>query len=231
MENRVISSFSTCNYYVDSAIPPLVRPWFRMELGSCALSDPDELPYLAYTNALIQGRPRRNVGCTPLSLNEKSITGIVFAADRFLTHSIPSITNKPVLWARYTYTFSDGDWMEQKKRYYQYLYYSGVDERYFTELLQNDFTTRWEIFGAERANPLLSASHKNITDEDIQRATTEYASFIRLFDTTLAKEPLLSYAIVSPDDNLERLDRWYERDSGESLGQFVIYRLKVKATE
>src|SRR5437867_6333482 len=28
--------------------------------GSCAYSDPDELPYLAYTNALIDGRPRRN---------------------------------------------------------------------------------------------------------------------------------------------------------------------------
>src|SRR5690349_5653320 len=28
--------------------------------GSCALLDPDELPYQAYTNALIDGRPRRN---------------------------------------------------------------------------------------------------------------------------------------------------------------------------
>jgi hypothetical protein len=162
------------------------------------------------------------------SLDKESGRGVVFASDRFLTHSIPVISNKPVLWARYLYTFSNVDSAEQKQRYYQYLYYSGFDEDQFKRMLRDDFTSRWEVFGAERVNPILTSSHSPITEQDIINAGSEYEEFTRAFDSSLAMNPLLSYAVVSPNDNLSNLDRWYERSEGERTGEFVIYHLKPR---
>jgi hypothetical protein len=163
-------------------------------------------------------------------MNRKPDTGPVFAPDRYLTHSIPINSNKPVLWARYLYLFSNVDFREQKQRYFQYLYYSGVNEIQFGNMLRDDFTARLGLFGAERANPMLTANHHPITDEDIGSATAEYAQFTRSFDSTLAVTPLLSYAVVSPNDNLSNLDKWYERSAGETLGEFLIYRLKPRTS-
>jgi hypothetical protein len=117
---------------------------------------------------------------------------------------------------------------EQKKRYHQYLYYSGLNESRFRQLLQHDFTAQWEIFGADRVNPVLSASFSPITVDDIQRAVEEYGRFISSYDEANAAEPQLSYAIVTPGEDLSNLDRWYERDVGEKLGEFVLYRIKLR---
>jgi hypothetical protein len=163
-----------------------------------------------------------------LQLKQETGSGVVFASDRFLTHIIPTISNNPVLWARYLYTFSNIDPAEQKKRFYQYLYYSGFDENQFTRVLRDDFTARWEVFGAERVNPILASSSTPITEAEIINAAREYALFVKSFDYRLAAEPLISYAIVSPSDNLSNLDRWYERSAGEENGEFLIYRLKPK---
>lgn len=163
-----------------------------------------------------------------LRMREEAGRGTVFASDRFLTHSLPAITDKPVLWARYLYTFSTVDVVEQKKRYHQYLYYSGLDKSQFRQLLQDDFTAQWEIFGPDRVNPVLSASYTPIAAEDIRLAVEEYGGFIRSYNETLAADPQLSYAIVTPGENLSNLDRWYERDAGENLGEFVLYRIEIK---
>jgi hypothetical protein len=153
---------------------------------------------------------------------------LVFASDFRLTNSIPTISRNPVLWSRYIYTFSNVDVFEQKKRYYQYLYYSGVDENRLSRLLHTDFFARWEVFGAERANPMLTANPEPITEEEIYGATREYASFVNLFDAGFAGNPLLAYAIVTPDRDLSNLDRWYERGEAERAGDFIIFSLTLK---
>ena len=163
-----------------------------------------------------------------LKLERDSPAGVVFASDGFLTNSISTISNKPVLWGRYLYTFSNVDSAEQKKRYYQYLYYSSVDENRFGRLLQSDFTAQWEVFGAERVNPVLTASYQPITNEEIGNATREYGEFTRSFDSKLATTPLLAYAVVSQNDDLSNVDRWYERNAGDKVGEFLIYSLKSK---
>lgn len=163
-----------------------------------------------------------------LNLKTKDFEGVVFASDRILTHSVPAISNKPVLWARYLYTFSNVSLVEQRRLFYQYLYYSGVDRNQFVRLLQHDFTSQWEVFGAERKNPVLTANHEPITESEIEGAAQEYATFVSSFDFNLATNPLLAYAVVHPNDNLSNLDRWYERDSGERVGEFISYRLRVK---
>jgi hypothetical protein len=163
-----------------------------------------------------------------LKLDQENSTGAVFASDRYLTHSISIYSDVPVLWARYLYLFSNVDFTEQKQRYYQYLYYSEVDQSEFVNMLRDDFTTRLAIFGAERANPVLTANHHPITDADIANAAIEYEQFTKSFDSSLAVTPLLSYAVVSQNDKLSNIDKWYERNAGEKYGEFIIYSLKLR---
>ena len=67
-----------------------------------------------------------------------------------------------------------------------------------------------------------------ITEEEIVNAVKEYGLFVRSFDSRLAVNPILSYAVVSPNDDLSNLDRWYERSAGEKNGEFIIYALKLR---
>ena len=168
---------------------------------------------------------------TALKLAQEKSTGVVFTSDRFLTYTIATVSDKPVLWARYLYTFSNVDSAEQKKRYYQYLYYSGVDENKLAMILRDDFTARWEVFGAERVNPVLTANPYPISDQEIRNAAKEYGEFTRAFDSNLAATPLLTYAVVSLKDNLSNLDKWYERSEAYRDGELVTYHLKLKAPE
>jgi hypothetical protein len=95
-------------------------------------------------------------------------------------------------------------------------------------MIRLEFTPQWEVFGAERVNPILTATPEPITQAEFENAAHEYKTFIASFNSDLATNPLLSYAIVSPGDDLSNLDRWYERDSGERVGEFLIYHLRIK---
>jgi hypothetical protein len=156
---------------------------------------------------------------------------LVFASDLIVTNSIDTVAPNPVLWARHLSIFSNVDLREQKKRFYQYLYYSGFNEKQLERVLSGDSIARWEVFGAERTVPVLTANHKRIAAEEISKATTEYAQFLDSFDSECATDPLLSYAVVSPEDDLSNLDRWYERSSPEKIGGFVVYHLRLRPSK
>ena len=40
----------------------------------------------------------------------------------------------------------------------------------------------------------------------------------------------LTYAVISSDRNFDfaNLERWYERDAGERVGDYTLYRLKLR---
>jgi len=166
-----------------------------------------------------------------LKFKRENLAGVVFASDFRLTNSLAVTARNPVLWSRYLYTFSHVTSGQQKKRYFQYLYFSGVDETRLEYLLRNDFFARWEVFGADRTNPVLGIKPLPITDQDIVNAVNEYREFIATFNSDLANNPLLSFAVVSPNTDLSRLDKWYERGQAEHLGNFVIYRLSPRLSE
>jgi hypothetical protein len=163
-----------------------------------------------------------------LRFKQENRSGVVFASDVLLTHSLPSVSGNPVLWSRHLRYFSNLNQLEQRRRFYQYLYYSGFDEKRFSTALRNDFTVRWEIFGAERANPVLASVHNEITEEEIGGAAREYARFVNSFNLQNATGPVLSYAVVSPEDDLANLDKWYERGPAERMGKFIVYPLKLR---
>ncbi|HUS11400.1 MAG TPA: hypothetical protein VMZ30_13115, partial [Pyrinomonadaceae bacterium] len=162
-----------------------------------------------------------------LALKLKGRPGVVFTFPP-LTHSLTTSTSNGVLWSHYLYYFSAMDTAQRKLRFYKYLYYSGVSEQDLRTLFQHEGGVRGEIFGAERENEILAGDPPPITPQEIERANDEYRMFCSAFNRSEAASPLLSYAVVTSADNLSNLDRWYERDVGERVGDFIIYRLRLK---
>lgn len=58
----------------------------------------------------------------------------------------------------------------------------------------------------------------------------EYSSYIKSFDRNNAAAPLLSYIVTSPDEHIDfsNLDKWYERDAGEQIGKYILYRVRLR---
>lgn len=163
-----------------------------------------------------------------VALKLKGHQGVAFVSG-LGTDTLATTASLPVLWSQYSYTFSHVYLGDEKARFYKYLYYSGSSAKDLSILLERPgYSVRKEIFGADRANPSLKTSSQAITDHDIEQAVQEFAAFSLAFTREQASTPLLSYAVVSPNDSLSNLDRWYEHDAGERVGDFVIYRLQLK---
>jgi hypothetical protein len=130
-----------------------------------------------------------------------------------------------------------GSATQNERKAYPYLYYSGVDTRGFAELLYNrtdelflNYYTRSAIFGHERVLPVLSSHHKPIQDSEIEEQVRLYESYTRAFSREEASRTRITYVIVRAQSNFDfsRIDQWYERDAGERVGDYDLYRLKLR---
>jgi hypothetical protein len=166
----------------------------------------------------------------PLSAHDKPST--VFSTDMRHEDNLPTTAPQAVLWARHMHVFSGTSLAENKERFYQQIYYSGVDERRFVNALRaGEFNFRMAIFGWQRTNPVLSLNPNPITIEEVRAEGRLYAEYIGSFDLGRASRPTLSWAIIPNSDSpdLSNLDRWYQRDAGEEVGKFTLYRLTLRS--
>jgi hypothetical protein len=135
-----------------------------------------------------------------------------------------------ILFAQHTPAAGVASLDETKKLFYYYLYYSGTDERALAqEMVEGRFNTLSTLFGLERVITL-TPDAKHITSEEMRTEVRRYADFIRSFSRERAAQPLLSYVVAPTDAEPEyvNLDRWYERDRGEHVGIYVIYRVQLR---
>lgn len=155
---------------------------------------------------------------------------VVFAPDIPRADNLPMVAPQPVLWAPHMFVFSGVTVAENKERFFQYLYYSGVGADDFIGTYQRRGMVEFAIFGWERANPRLTINHKPITEEDLQVEARNYTNYISHFDRSRAEQPMLSYVLLSPDQkiNFVHLDRWYVRDQGERIGRYLLYRVSLR---
>jgi hypothetical protein len=154
----------------------------------------------------------------------------VLAYDMIQADDLPSVAPQNVLWARHQHVFAGMSWQENKERYYQFLYYLNVDEDGLDYLLKNDFVAKIALFGWGRHTDRLSFDAKPLTYGEIAREVKSYGDYYRRFSVDSAAAPLLSYAVVNneADTDLTNLDKWYERDGGEVIGKYTLYRLRLK---
>jgi hypothetical protein len=157
--------------------------------------------------------------------------GVTLTPDLLQADTLPSAGPQAVLWAPHMHVFSGVTLEEDKERFYQHLYYTGVDEAGFREALKRkNFYYLLAVYGWERANPLLALHPRPIMPEEDEDQTRAYLAYIASFDRETAARPQLSYLLLAAEgaQSLPNLDKWYERDAGERAGDFMLYRLRLK---
>jgi hypothetical protein len=159
---------------------------------------------------------------------------IVFATDMQQADDLPTVAPQAVLWARHQHVFAGVSWEENKERYYQNLYYSGLDEKWLDYQLKNgNFVAMIALFGWGRHTSRLSSAATPLTYIEVQQEVLNYKKFRDEFDYEKATHPTLSYVVapVDEDVNFTYLDRWYYHEDAEIHGKYKLYKLEVKAEQ
>jgi hypothetical protein len=165
----------------------------------------------------------------PQDLRNGRYSPVVLSTSDLLADDIPTATPDAVLWARHMHVFAGVDLAENKRRFYQQLYYTGITEDEVREGLENrEFYYTVALFGWDRANFNLTAEPKPLTGSEIDEEIGRLSEYMSSFDRTRAGEPELSYVVTREDEEpfLSNLDKWYERDAGEGIGTFRLYKLR-----
>ncbi len=157
--------------------------------------------------------------------------GIVFTIDLRQGDILPTFAPAPVLWAVHMSVFPGSQLPELKERFYHSLYYSQVSPEALHELLTSrSYVLSLALFGYERVGSHFVRNFKPITEAEISQEVQLYAEYATSFSRANAAKYVLGYFIVPAESEFDasNLDRWYERDKGERVGDFMIYQLKLK---
>jgi hypothetical protein len=155
---------------------------------------------------------------------------LVLASDNKIAVVLPTFAPQAIFWAPH-FDFLNLAPGESRTRFYQYLYYTGVDgNQFMRELGQPMSTFAAAAFGHERVIPDLSVQARPITSEEIATEGAAYQAYFSSFTRERAVEHILSYLIVpiAGTPNLTNLDRWYQRDKGEQVGEYLLYKVQLR---
>ena len=155
---------------------------------------------------------------------------LVLASDNKVAVILPTFAPQAVLWAPH-FDFLNLAAGESRERFYEYLYFTGIDgDKLANELAQSMSTFAAAAFGHERVIPDLSVQAKPITSDEIAFQVADYKAYYSSFTRDRAVQHVLSYVIVpsagGPD--LSNLDRWYQRDKGEQVADYILYRVQLR---
>ena len=146
----------------------------------------------------------------------------------------PVIAPQPVLWAPHVPAFSGVTLEENRERIYQYLYYTGedmmIDEQQFEALTHRKKYLIHSLIEWGHNDPAWTVNWKQITAADVREALRDYENYAAGFSRAQASSPTLSYVVTQTETppDFKNLDRWYERDEGERVGLFTIYRVRLR---
>ncbi len=171
-------------------------------------------------------------------LNELAVTNgdthktVIMPFSMLEGDDLPTIAPQSVLWARHQHVFAGVSWQENKERYYQYLYFQGVDEAYLADAMKTkgDFVSMIALFGWGRHTDRLNSAYKPLTYGEIDGEVRIYGAYIKNFNPRSSPETILSYVIVPSDWNPDftNIDKWYQRESVEKFPAYTLYQVKLK---
>ena len=164
-----------------------------------------------------------------IGTNDPNPRPLVLASDSKLSLMLPTFAPSSLLWSP-NFDFLNIDPGESRERFYKHLYYTGTDRaRLTTALGQPMSVVAAAAFGHERVIPDLAVRPTPISREEIEREVASFEAYIAAFDLERAKQHPLSYVIVANgEQNLSNLDRWYSRDQGEQIGDYMLYRVQLR---
>ncbi|MDT4898257.1 MAG: hypothetical protein QOH25_3334 [Acidobacteriota bacterium] len=147
----------------------------------------------------------------------------------------PVIAPQPVLWSPHVPAFSGVTLEENRERIYQYLYYTGedlttIDAGAFEAL---DYRKKYLIHSLiewGHNDPAWTVNWRQLTEADVREALRGYTDYAYLFSRAQAASPTLAFVVTTTDapPDFKNLDRWYERDAGERVGRFTLYRVRLR---
>jgi hypothetical protein len=144
---------------------------------------------------------------------------------------LPTLAPQATLWSRHQHVFTSITTDENKERYYQYLYYQGVTGQQLANSIKHgDFVSMIALFGWGRHTDRLNSNFKPLTNGEIDAEARNYDHYVAEFDPSHSPETIVTYLVVRSADELDltNFDRWYDRDGGEDIGPFTLYRVRLK---
>jgi hypothetical protein len=156
---------------------------------------------------------------------------VVLSTVDVLADDIPTATPYAVLWARHMHVFAGVDRAENKRRFYQLMYYTGVSPDEIRDgLTASEFYYTVALFGWDRANFNLTAEPRPVAPDEIEAEVQLYSTYVKEFDAQQAGNPVLSFMVTEATDepSFENLDQWYVRSAAERIGAFTIYKVQLK---
>ena len=183
-----------------------------------------------YNLAIDQGKPVADRLAQVLP-GPSSAVPVALIADLKLADRLPTDAPEAVLWAPRMLVFPGVNESENRERFFRQLYYLGYDEKKFwAELEVSDWNFLAGLFPYQRLSPVVSGSSTPIAPEELRGLLASYLEYSRTFNRDRAASTGLSYLVVHADNQPDyaNLDRWYQRDAGERVGDFVLFRLKLR---
>ena len=165
------------------------------------------------------------------SLSSRSLDrGFAFSNSPLLAASALTSCSVPELWGPQMYSYGNTSTDDQRERFYQHLYYRGVEAQTLRMDLQNSPQTRAAVFGLRRANKVLSSNFQPVSTSEIEIQVQAYSNYVAAFSGEQASRWRLAYVILLDETpyDLSNLDRWYVRDEGRRVGSSIIYTVRLR---
>ncbi len=184
-------------------------------------------------------------GAVTAEIRDSSVNAIRYVAGGSETHHTPVVhannfvtadyvltesTARP-LWNPHTSSAGGVSIDENRRLFYQYLYYSGFTEKDLADAIQRgNFEVTAAIFGSERALPELGTGSAPITPGEINSEAARYKAYSEAFNTAEAANPGIDHLIVpaEAEPSFANVDRWYDRGAPRDFGMFRVYHLTPK---
>src|SRR5262249_23442462 len=123
----------------------------------------------------------------------------------------------------------------RKEYFFMHLYYANANSDALRQALKgvpNDPTmnyyARAVLFGHERIVPALAADFSPIQDSEIEDQIRDYQAYAAGFSRAQAAKRPLAYVVTDSNFDFGIIDRWYDRHEEEHVGNYVLYRVKLK---
>jgi hypothetical protein len=168
---------------------------------------------------------------------EGSTSTLVFSPQLVVTVLLPTWTSQGTLLDTGGLDFGSVSPEERKEFFYMHLYYSKADTGALRKALNGtpddpamNYYARSAIFGHDRVVPALSAHFKPIQPEEIEQEIRAYRAYVDSFSREQVLKRPLTYAVKPADSDFDfsNIDLWYERDGGQRIGAYCLYRLKLR---
>ena len=156
---------------------------------------------------------------------------IVLISDFALADRLPADAPQAVLWSPRMLVFPGVTDEENRERFLQQLYYLGFNQKKMDyEMDRGDWNFFAGMFPYYRLSRVVSGHNRGVFPEEIEAQVQNYLAFAQSFDRERAERPRLSYLLVPVDSQPDyaNVDRWYERDAGEAIGKYLLFRLKLR---